>query len=66
MEEIGRSKPTYIKIGAFTFEAVQFALKPDAERLSMKQRKGKLIHGCDLCVSREEHWTESVSISQRR
>ena len=36
MSEIGRGEPTFIKIGAFTFEAVQFALKPGAERLSSK------------------------------
>lgn len=36
MNEIGRGEPTFIKIGAFTFEAVQFALKPGAERLSSK------------------------------
>jgi len=36
MSEIGRGEPTFIKIGAFTFEAVQFALKPEAERLSGK------------------------------
>jgi predicted ATPase len=34
MDEIGRGEQTFIKIGAFTFEAVQFALKPGAERLS--------------------------------
>lgn len=34
MDEIGRGKQTLIKVGAFTFEAVQFALKPGAERLS--------------------------------
>jgi len=34
MDEIGRGKQSLIKIGAFTFEAVQFALKPGAERLS--------------------------------
>ena len=34
VDEIGRGEATYIKIGAFTFEAVQFALKPDADRLS--------------------------------
>lgn len=33
MDEIGRGKTTFIKIGAFTFEAVQFALKPGADRL---------------------------------
>lgn len=36
INEIGRGDPTFIKIGAFTFEAVQFALKPGAERLSDK------------------------------
>jgi len=34
MDEVGRGKATMIKVGAFTFEAVQFALKPGAERLS--------------------------------
>lgn len=34
IEEIGRGPATYVKIGAFTFEAIQFALKPSAERLS--------------------------------
>ena len=34
MEEIGRGEPTSIKIGAFTFEAIQFALKPGADRLA--------------------------------
>ncbi|MEK7762712.1 MAG: TrlF family AAA-like ATPase [Nitrospirota bacterium] len=34
IDEIGRGERTFIKIGAFTFEAVQFALKPGAERVS--------------------------------
>ena len=34
--EVGRGEKTFIKIGAFTFEAVQFALKPGADRLSDK------------------------------
>lgn len=34
LDEVGRGKQTFIKIGAFTFEAVQFALKPGADRLS--------------------------------
>lgn len=34
MDDIGHGEQTLIKIGAFTFEAVQFALKPGAERLS--------------------------------
>ena len=34
MDEIGRGEATRVKIGAFTFEAIQFALKPGAERLS--------------------------------
>ncbi|MFZ2633945.1 MAG: histidinol-phosphatase [Desulfosalsimonadaceae bacterium] len=34
MDEVGRGERTFIKIGAFTFEAVQFALKPGADRLS--------------------------------
>jgi ABC-type dipeptide/oligopeptide/nickel transport system ATPase component len=33
MSEIGRGEKTFIKIGAFTFEAVRFALKPGADRL---------------------------------
>ena len=35
MDEIGRGETTFIKMGAFTFEAVQFALKPGAERLCL-------------------------------
>ena len=31
MDEIGRGEKTFIKVGAFTFEAVQFALKPGAQ-----------------------------------
>lgn len=34
IDEIGRGEKSLIKVGAFTFEAVQFALKPGAERLS--------------------------------
>ncbi len=34
IDEIGRGEKTFIKIGAFRYEAVQFALKPAAERLS--------------------------------
>ncbi len=34
MDEIGRGEKTLLKIGAFTFEAVQFALKPAAERVA--------------------------------
>ena len=34
MAEIGRDEKTFIKIGAFTFEAVQFALKPGADRVA--------------------------------
>ena len=41
MDEVGRGEPTFIKIGAFTFEAVQFALKPGAERLSDKAVRGQ-------------------------
>jgi energy-coupling factor transporter ATP-binding protein EcfA2 len=37
MDEIGRGEKTFIKIGAFTFEAVQFALKPGAERTAAKE-----------------------------
>jgi len=34
IDEVGRGEKTYIKIGAFTFEAIQFALKPAAERIA--------------------------------
>ena len=34
MDEVGRGEQTLIKIGAFTFEALQFALKPGADRLA--------------------------------
>ncbi len=37
MDEIGRGKKTLLKVGAFTFEAVQFALKPGAERVAADQ-----------------------------
>src|ERR1019366_5437753 len=37
MDEIGRGEKTFIKIGAFTFEAVQCALKPGAERVTAKE-----------------------------
>ena len=37
MSEIGRGEKTFIKIGAFTFEAVQFALKPGADRLCSQE-----------------------------
>lgn len=50
MDEIGRGELTFIKIGAFTFEAVQFALKPAADRLS------------DKVIQRQVHsWVRSVS-----
>jgi hypothetical protein len=49
MDEIGRGETTHIKIGAFTFEAVQFALKPGADRL------------CKDAVQKEAHsWIRSV------
>jgi len=49
MDEVGRGEQTFIKIGAFTFEAVQFALKPGAERLS------------DRSVQKQAHsWVRSV------
>lgn len=37
MEDIGRGNTTFLKMGAFTFEAVQFALKPGAGRLCQKE-----------------------------
>lgn len=50
MNEIGRGEPTFIKMGAFTFEAVQFALKPGADRLS------------DKAIQKQVHsWVRSVS-----
>ncbi len=50
MAEIGRGEQTFIKIGAFTFEAVQFALKPGADRLS------------DTAIQRQAHsWVRSVA-----
>jgi chromosome segregation protein len=50
LDEVGRGEPTFIKIGAFTFEAVQFALKPGADRLSNKALQGQ-VHS----------WVRSVS-----
>ena len=50
MDEIGRGEKTFVKIGAFTFEALQFALKPGAERLSAKH------------IQKQAHsWVRSVS-----
>lgn len=37
IDEIGRGEKTFLKIGAFTFEAVQFALKPGAERVTANE-----------------------------
>jgi ABC-type cobalamin/Fe3+-siderophores transport system ATPase subunit len=37
ISEIGRGEKTFIKIGAFTFEAIQFALKPGAERVALTE-----------------------------
>lgn len=37
MAEIGRGEKTFLKIGAFTFEAVQFALKPGADRVAQTE-----------------------------
>lgn len=49
VDEVGRGEPTFIKIGAFTFEAVQFALKPGADRLS------------DKAIQRQTHsWVRSI------
>jgi chromosome segregation protein len=49
IDDIGRGASTFIKIGAFTFEAVQFALKPGADRLSA------------LDVERQPHsWVRSI------
>ncbi len=50
MDEVGRGEPAFIKVGAFTFEAVQFALKPGADRLS------------DKAIQKQAHsWVRSVS-----
>lgn len=50
LDEVGRGEPTFIKIGALTFEAVQFALKPGADRLS------------DKAIQKQVHsWVRSVS-----
>ena len=34
ISEVGHGEKTFIKVGAFTFEAVQFALKPGADRVA--------------------------------
>jgi len=49
LNEIGRGESSFIKMGAFTFEAVQFALKPGADRLS------------DKAIQRQVHsWVRSI------
>ena len=65
MQEIGRGEKTFIKIGAFTFEAVQFALKPGADRLSGRVRS-KLTLGCGRSVSKAASWMGSGWISRTR
>ena len=50
LDEIGSGEQTFIKIGAFTFEAVQFSLKPGTDRLS------------DKVISKQVHsWVRSVA-----
>jgi len=50
LDEVGHGEPTFIKIGAFTFEAIQFSLKPGTDRLS------------DKVISRQVHsWIRSVA-----
>lgn len=50
LDEVGRGEQTFIKVGAFTFEAVKFALKPEADRLSNK------------LIQRQVHsWVRSIS-----
>lgn len=50
LDEIGHGEQTFIKIGAFTFEAVQFSLKPGTDRLS------------DKVASKQVHsWVRSVA-----
>jgi len=39
VEDIGRGKAQFIKVGAYTFGAVRFALKPEADRLSHEDVK---------------------------
>ena len=57
MDEIGRGqKRTFIKIGAFTFEAVQFTLKPGAERFPTRQSGSKPTPGYARFVLRGVSW----------
>jgi hypothetical protein len=50
LDEIGRGEQTFIKIGAFTFEAVQFSLRPGTDRLS------------DKVITKQNHsWIRSVA-----
>ncbi len=44
VEEIGRGTACHIKIGAFTFEAVQFALKPGSDRLAGGEKPSGEAH----------------------
>jgi chromosome segregation protein len=65
IEEVGRGKATYLKIGAFTFEAVKFALLDHANRVSAERPKrehsfirevsfeGAKLEGTKLCLSPE-------------
>jgi chromosome segregation protein len=50
LDEVGHGEQTLIKIGAFTYEAVQFSLKPGTDRLS------------DKVISKQVHsWIRSVA-----
>ncbi|MFO0914156.1 MAG: AAA family ATPase [Pirellulales bacterium] len=65
IDEIGKGKSTYLKIGAFTFEAVKFALLDHASRVAVERPKrersfirevsfeGAKLDGTKLCLSPE-------------
>lgn len=54
MDEIGRGQKTFVKVGAFTFEALQFAMKPGADRLCCYTATiSSLRHGGYFCLITE-------------
>lgn len=65
LDEVGKGEATYLKIGAFTFEAVKFALLDHANRVAAEPPKrehsyirdvnfeGAKLEGTNLCFSPE-------------
>ena len=66
IEEVGRGTATFLKMGAFTFEAVRFALKPEQTVYAKAKYRSSRTPGCAPCDSRAESSTANVSIYRPR